>query len=131
MPRTRPVEKAKAADYLHRAEELGRAMRHSLLNDSPNAAMIEAVHCAIAAVDAMCVHDLGERHAGESHEGALALLHDVKRAGVETAERQFSRLLGLKSDAAYGEKLFTEKQAYEAVRDAERLLSLARSMVKS
>ena len=62
---------------------------------------------------------LGVRHAGERHEDAIGLLQTVNlpREIVKTKSRQLSRLLAIKNAAEYEERLMTEKDAIEAVRD--------------
>ena len=129
MGRTRPVAKHKAADYLSRSKELSNAMHHCLSTKEYNSAMVNAIHCAISATDAVCVHFLGLRPAGESHMEALAILSTIEGEDVKNACRQLKRLLEVKSAAEYGEYLFNESDAGNAVRDAERVLSFAKSKI--
>ena len=85
---------------------------------------MNAVHCGISSTDALTVFMIGVRHAGERHEDAVTLLHtlNLPRNTLTTKGRQLSRLLGIKSNAEYSEKLINEREASEAVRDAERYL---------
>ena len=60
--KTRDVSKSFYTNYLKRAEECFHAAQHSLQEQEWNASAINAIHCCIAACDAMCVYFLGKRH---------------------------------------------------------------------
>ena len=74
------------------------------------------------ACDAVTVFMIGVRHAGERHEDAVGLLQSLNlpKGILSSKGRQLSRLLGIKNAAEYEERLMTESEAREAVRDAER-----------
>ena len=54
--KTRDVGKAHYANFLKKAQECFHAARNSFANQEWNAAAINAIHCTIAACDAMCVY---------------------------------------------------------------------------
>ncbi|TAL47221.1 HEPN domain-containing protein [archaeon] len=121
--RTRPVDKSKFKDYLKRAEECVNAMNWSYGNKEWNACVIGAVQSAIASADAPCVFKTGSRHAGERHEDAVALFLgiDTNDMEIKNNSKRLSKLLSIKSDAEYGEKLMKQADADEAKITAERL----------
>ena len=123
--RVRHVNKSLFKNYLKKSEEFFETASQCLRNARWNAAVINAVHCGISACDALTVFMLGVRHAGERHEDAIGLLQTVNlpREIVKTKSRQLSRLLAIKNAAEYEERLMTEKDAREAVRDAERFFT--------
>ena len=127
--RTRPVGRAHFRDYLKRAEECLHALQMAYEHDEWNACVINAIHCMIAAADAFCVYRLGTRHAGERHDDAVALFasSDPSSEEVKANARRLSRVLGVKNNAEYGEKLMGRKDAEEAKRDAERFVAFVKS----
>ena len=120
--RTRSVRKELFGNYLEKAWESLEAARESLGARRWNAAAINAVHCGISATDALTVFMIGVRHAGERHEDAVTLLQTLSlpKATHSAKGRQLGRLLSIKNTAEYEERLIREKEAAEAVRDAER-----------
>ena len=120
--RTRSVRKELFGNYLEKAGESLEAARESLGARRWNAAAINAVHCGINATDALTVFMIGVRHAGERHEDAVTLLQTLSlpKATLSAKGRQLGRLLSIKNTAEYEERLIREKEAAEAVRDAER-----------
>ena len=87
-----------------------------------------AVHCAIAAADALCVFSLGLRHNGEDHRGAVSLFRSIIAADErfhKNAQR-LAEILSLKNDAEYSERLPKEREAELAVQQAERLLGFVK-----
>jgi len=75
---------------------------------------------------------IGVRHAGERHEDAVTLLQtlNLSKDALSSKGRQLSRLLGIKNAAEYEERLLTQKEATEAVRDAERFLEWVEELLR-
>jgi len=75
---------------------------------------------------------IGVRHAGERHEDAVTLLQSLSlpRKTLSNKGRQLGRLLSIKNAAEYEERLIRESEAAEAVRDAERYLEWAVTLLK-
>ncbi len=129
--RTRAVDRHKAHDYLKRAKECKNSMNRSYDEDEWNACVINAVHCAIAVADAFCIWKTGIRHAGERHEDAVRLFSqtDSQDTEIRNASRHLQELLGIKSNAEYGEKLMREKEALLAKKHAERLFDFVQNRI--
>ena len=129
--KTRPVDRSDATNYLKRAEECLYAARISFEAEKWDGCVINAIHCGIAAADAVCVVNLGLRNASENHNDTLQLL---ARAGsgdeISAAVRHLSSLLSIKTDAEYGSKLQLYPAAEAALKHAERLLNFSRDKVK-
>lgn len=130
--RTRSVRKELYGNYLDKARESLEAAKESLSARRWNAATINAVHCGISATDAITVFMIGVRHAGERHEDAITLLQNLSLPNetLSTKGRQLVRLLSIKNTAEYEERLIREKEATEAVRDAERYLMWVETLLK-
>ncbi|MEE8184799.1 MAG: HEPN domain-containing protein [Thermodesulfobacteriota bacterium] len=118
---TRDVTKSLYINYLKRAEECLHAAKYSFDNQEWNAATINAIHSCIAACDAMCVYFLGKRHAGESHNDAVALFKTIKSGGeINTNANRIARILRIKNMAEYEERLVYRSEAEKALKDCER-----------
>jgi len=130
--RTRRVRKNLHENYLKKARENLDTAMECLRAERWNAAAINAVHCGISACDALTVFMVGVRHAGERHEDAVALLLtlNLPRDVLSVKGQQLSRLLGIKNAAEYEERLMTQKEAAEAVRDAERFLEWVEELLR-
>ena len=125
MPgRSERLPKEKAGVYLRKAEDFGVAMRASLERGAWHGATVTAVHCVISACDAVCVHTLGERSRGESHEQLTLLL---KRVGGDENVRQVAAVLQMKNVAEYEAREISPADARDAVKRAERVLEWARA----
>ena len=122
--RTKHVDRSLYRNYLTKAEENLETAKDCMKFGRWNATVVNAVHCGINACDALTVFMSGVRHAGERHEDAIGLLQSLSlpKGILSNKGRQLSRLLGIKNAAEYEERLMTESEAREAVRDAERFL---------
>ncbi|MFH1247264.1 MAG: HEPN domain-containing protein [Candidatus Micrarchaeota archaeon] len=120
------MDQYKYSNYLRRAEECFRVAKHAFDEHNFDACVINCVHSAIAASDAICVYHLKKRSASDDHRVAPWLLQQIDRDCAEQAIR-LSRLIGLKSASEYGEVNMTEKDAQQAKLDAERFLHFAKS----
>ncbi|MBU1486999.1 HEPN domain-containing protein [bacterium] len=121
--RTRDIAKSFYANYLKRAKECLHAAENSFNNQEWNAATINAIHSGIAACDAMCVYFLGKRHAGESHNDAVALFKTIKSSKeMDTNANRIARILRIKNMAEYEERLVYESEAEKVLKDCKRFL---------
>lgn len=129
--KTRSIDRSDAANYLKRAEECLHAAQRSLDDNEYDASVISAIHCAIAAADAVCVAKLGLRNASENHNDSLQLLASAGRGDdFSKAISHLSSLLSIKTDAEYGNRLLRRPNAEAALKHAERLLNFSRDKVK-
>ena len=122
--RTRRVDKVLFENYLRKARENLETAKECLNAERWNAAVVNAVHCGINACDALTVFMIGVRHAGERHEDAISLLQtlNLPKDVLSNKGRQLSRLLEIKNAAEYEERLISQSETRESVREAERFL---------
>lgn len=128
--KTRKVERSLYVNYLKRAGECLNAAKQSFAASEWNASAICAIHCCIAALDALCVYFLGQRHAGQNHDDALSLFHGIKQLSREETNKitnMVSRTLSMKNIAEYEERLVYRSEAEKALKNAERLLESAKN----
>lgn len=122
--RTKHIDRSLFRNYIKKAEENLETAKDCMKARRWNATVVNAVHCGINACDALTVFMIGVRHAGDRHEDAIRLLQSLSlpKGILSNKGRQLSRLLGIKNTAEYEDRLMTESEAKEAVRDAERFL---------
>lgn len=104
-------------------------MNRSFDNNEWNACVINAIQSAIASADALCIFKKGVRHAGERHEDAIALFLDIDTNDqeIKNNSKKLSKLLSIKTDAEYGEKLMKQSDANEAKVSATRLFQFVKN----
>lgn len=127
MTRTKPCDRTSARTRLRNAHayfEVG-----DLVLDEDDAAVSTVavgvfVLAGIAAADAICCARLGERSRGHSHDEAKRLLDSATDDGKRLADL-LAKLLNLKSQAHYGDRLLGSRQAADARRWASQLLDRA------
>ena len=119
-PRTRSVERVFTRNFLKRSKECLDSACSAFEKEDWNASAINAIHCAISAGDAICVHFLGKRHAGESHNDAVKLLNslDTVCGDIKPNANRFMRLLKMKNMAEYEERLIYKIEAEKMLRNA-------------
>jgi HEPN domain-containing protein len=116
---------AKAAEFLQEATSAKSGGRH-------DAAVLNAIHAAIAATDAVTVALAGRRSTDPDHQRAVDLLREVAGPSeeVRARARQVSALLGKKNTVEYESRRATAKEALEAVDRAARVVEWSRTLVE-
>lgn len=121
--KTRDVSRQLYVNYVQRASECFHSAKMSLKSNEWTAATINAIHACISGCDAMCVLNLGKRHAGEGHNDAVVLFKSIDDSdGITTNAKRLMRVLSIKNIAEYEERLVYRKEAEDAVKDCERFL---------
>lgn len=97
-------------------------------------AVSNATHAVIAANDAVCLYQLGERPRGESHGEAARLLQAACKGtrwerGAATRARQFAQILREKNAAEYEGRLIAPETADRIMRQAKRFLDWAEQVL--
>ena len=128
--RTRKADKFLYKNYLKKAEECFSAMNSEFLKGNFNACVVNAIHCAISASDALTVFFNGVRHAGEDHKEAIGLLKNLKLDNLNSKISQLLSLLNIKSGAEYEEKLMSRSDALTAMLNAERFFKWVKGILK-
>ena len=129
--RTVNVDKSKYTDYLKKSEEYKRSMESSFERGDWNSCVGNSVHCAILAADALCIIFLGVRHRGENHEEAIGLFRSISPNDERMRKnaQRLGDLLSVKTDAEYGEKLLTSKEAELSIQTATRFLDFIKERI--
>jgi hypothetical protein len=87
----------------------------------PDVVVTNAVHAGIAASDSLCCLHLGERSTDQDHGSAVTLLARIDKP----LANELSRLLSLKTTAAYETRHVSRTDAKQAVRRARNLVVAA------
>lgn len=129
--KTQDVARNLYTNYLKRSDECFTAAKESLAKGDWNAAAICAIHSGISAGDALCIYFLGKRHAGPNHRDAVVLLDIIKSGNIEVKNNanRLRKILGVKNMAEYEERLVRRSEAEKVLKEAERFLAFARSLL--
>lgn len=129
--KTVQVERSGWTSYWERATELFQSMKMNLGDDRLNAAVIDAVQCAISISDAFTIARLGLRCASQSHSDATALFSQASVSGpVNPHTHRLTTLLSIKSHVEYGPSLVRPQDARKVSQDVERLYMWVASQLK-
>ncbi|HDQ25340.1 MAG TPA: hypothetical protein ENN43_01165 [bacterium] len=121
---TKNVDKVMYVNYLQKAGENRLMSEKALAERVFNSAAVSAVHCAISAVDAFCVANMGKRCSSAGHEDVSVLIKATSYPDEEKTfvAGKFKSVIRIKNMAEYEERLVKEKEAEKAVREAGLLL---------
>lgn len=128
--KTRRVEGYLYVNFLKRAEQCLNSAKTANEKQDWAASAICSVHSAISAADALCVHFLKAKHAGQDHKDAVKLLASIKSMDREKSAKisgKLTRILGMKSMVEYEERLVKPREAERLLNDAESVLEYAKS----
>ncbi len=116
--------------YLVRAEQYMRSMYTAFEKSDWDACVGSAIHCIISAQDAFCAHLKAQRYKGTDHREAAEFFRNIFQTEEhkKTSQRLFD-IIQIKTDAEYGDKNFSEKEAKQAKLNAERFLAYVKSFV--
>ena len=116
------VPRHETSDYLAKAEEFQRAAARSLAAGDRNAAGVLAIHAGITAADAITIHFLGLRSAGQRHQDALALVAQTAHPRKADVQRQLNELISEKKSVEYEGRQIS-------IGDTEKMLKLSARIV--
>ncbi len=130
--KTVAVPKAEARLYLGKAEEFLAEAAAALAGNRHDAAMLNAIHAAISAADAVTAGLAGRRSADPDHQRAADLLQQIAAGSDEigTWVRQLRTLLAKKNAVEYESRKATPREARDSVERADRVVSWAREVVQ-
>lgn len=135
MPNAKRVDAARreSRSYIAKAEQFLEAANAASVAERFDAAMLAAIHAAISGTDAVTIALAGIRSSDPNHLLAADLLDEVggHQGEVATHARQLRQLLGKKHDVEYGSGRATPREAGDALKRADRLVTWARSVVQA
>jgi HEPN domain-containing protein len=129
--KTAQVRRAKAPLYLEKATQFLDEARSGLEANRNDAALLNAIHAAINASDAVTVALAGIRSSDPDHQRAADLLEQVVSGDAQGHERarQLRSLLSRKNAVEYEARKASAKDARYGVERADRLVGWAKEIV--
>lgn len=126
------VARAEARLYAGKARQFLDEALAALEESRFDAALLNAIHAAISASDAVTVALAGRRSADPDHQRAADLLEEVagRSEAIKTRARQLRTLLAKKNVVEYESRRTTAKEGKEAVDRATRLVDWADETVR-
>jgi uncharacterized membrane protein len=125
------VPRSESGSYLAKADEFLSAATTAVAAAKYDAAMLNAIHAAISAADAVTVMLAGIRSSDPDHLRAVDLLLEAGQGskGVAAPAKQLRQLLEKKGEVEYQSRRARASDAHDAVKRATRLLSWAHEVV--
>jgi hypothetical protein len=116
---------AKAQQFLEEAQQAVKGRRH-------DAAMLNSIHAAISATDAVTVALSGRRSADPDHQRAADLLEEVggRSESITARVKQLRALLGKKNQVEYESRRGKASEGMDAVARALRFVEWAAEIVQ-
>jgi hypothetical protein len=131
--KTVPASRAEARLYLAKAQQFLEEAGAALQGARNDAVMLNAIHAAIGASDAVTTALAGLRSADPDHQRAADLLEEVAAGSTEikTRARQMRQLLARKNIVEYESRRATAREARDALQRAARFVGWAEETVRS
>ncbi len=131
--RVRNIPQEKWRSFWARAESFHEGLE-SVRPSRDDACVSMAVHCSIAALDALTVFFLKERSAGQNHFEVVPLLKKMTakdESAKKQAEDSFRQLANLKMVAEYDDRNASKTEADKAMALCEKIYRFVESELKS
>ena len=114
--------------YLGKADQFLEEARSAVAASRRDAAMLNAIHAAISATDAVTIALAGRRSSDPDHQRSIDFLMEVGRGSesIKAHARQLSALLGTKHQVEYESRRATAAEAADALSRAKRIVDWAR-----
>lgn len=124
--------RSEARIYLAKAKQFSAEATAAMKGSRNDAAMLNAVHAAISATDAVCVALAGRRSADPDHRRAADLLQEIggKSRDITNSVKQVRMLLAKKNVVEYESRQTSSREASEAVKRASRFVHWASQTVE-
>lgn len=129
--KTAQTRRVEATLYFDKAVQFLEQARSGVEAGRNDATLLDAIHAAISAADAVTIALAGVRSSDPDHQRAADLLEEVAGGGSEARERarQLRALLARKNAVEYESRKATTKDARDGVERASRIVEWAREIV--
>lgn len=127
---TKDSDPKKAPNYITKAESSLQIAKIALEKNAYDSAVMNAIHSAINALDALTSLYLKKRASGE-HNEIFSLTRGIFSAKEYVdVERQFKSLLDLKNASEYQPEMMSPKEAQDSIKWAERIIAKVKAKMK-
>jgi HEPN domain-containing protein len=127
------ASRSEARSYLAKADQFIDTANSAARESSHDATMLNAIHAAISAADAVTVVLAGVRSTDPDHLRVVDLLDEVAggRGDLSKQASQLRQLLSRKNIVEYESRRASAREAADALKRAGRLVAWARQVVDS
>lgn len=124
--------RSEAELYLAKSKQFCTEANAAMSSSRNDAAILNAVHAAIGAADAVCVALGGRRSADPDHHRAADLLQETggRSRDISDKVRQLRMLLAKKNVVEYESRRASSREASEAVKRANRFVDWAGKVIE-
>ncbi len=129
--KTREVDHSQWSNYLKVAKEYLAGAKDHHKSRRYIGCCGDAVHCVIAANDALTIRFLGKKSVSSNHSDASTLLRQTSPDDKDILHQmaRFQRIIGLKNVAEYDGGKVDEKDADMSLKDAQRFLEFVEKKI--
>lgn len=115
------VDKAKYNIYKKKSQDFYEGMLLAYTKRNWHSVGLEAIHCTISVTDAILVYKNGIRCISSDHRAVISLMVEhIKDENIKKYADVFLKIINMKNLVEYEDRLFTEKEAQEILKRAER-----------
>jgi len=115
------VDKAKHTIYKKKAQDFYEGMLLAYTKCNWHSVGLEAIHCAISVTDAILVYKNGIRCTSSDHCAIISLMIEhINDENIKKYADILLKIINMKNLVEYEDRLFTEKEAQEILKRAER-----------
>jgi len=131
--KTVATRRSEARLYLAKAKQFSAEATAAMNGSRNDAAMLNAVHAAISATDAVCVALAGRRSTDSDHQRAADLLQEIGGTSrdVTNSVKQVRMLLAKKNVVEYESRQASAREASEVVKRADRFVEWASRTIEA
>ncbi len=123
--KTEQVEKRSYKDFLSKATDFYRGIEVTQNEKLWSVMGLSSVHATISVGDALTAHYLGVRSTAQDHRSTKELLEKIQIDGMGQYANVYERIIAKKNAIAYERRNFTEKEALETAKQAQRFYDWA------
>jgi len=117
----RKIDKVKYTIYKKKAQDFYEGMLLAYTKCNWHSVGLEAVHCAISVTDAVLVCKSGIRCNSDDHRAVISLiLEHISNENTKKYADALLKIINMKNLIEYEDRLFTEKEAQDILKRAER-----------
>ncbi len=123
--KTEQVEKSNCKDFMIKAADFYHGIEVAQEVSLWHTMGVTAVHATISIADALTTNYLGLRSTAEDHRLAKEILLKIQIDDMEPYANVFGRIVAKKNAITYERRKFTEKEALEIAKQAQRFYDWA------
>lgn len=123
------VEKTVHVIFLEKAASFYRAMSASYRDENWYSVGLEAVHCAISATDVLLAKKCGIKSTGKDHMDVIRLMQDKLGNMAKDQTATLSRIINMKNQVEYQDRIFTRKEAEEILARTSRYYGWVKEII--